>query len=167
MKGDAFASRTPPTIPKKAMQVAERLASEFTNESLQDREVLATATTDFLQSQLDDARRRLAEQEAKVADFQRRHAGQLPSERESEPAGHAQPAAAGPGPARLGEPRPGSAPVPGADAGRSGGRRPGRPLARPLRHGAGEAAAGRSPRQARPPTGWRPRARRSRLSSCT
>jgi len=67
--------------PKKAMQVAERLASEFTNESLRDREVLATETSDFLQSQLEDARRRQAEQEARVADFQRRNAGALPSER--------------------------------------------------------------------------------------
>jgi polysaccharide chain length determinant protein (PEP-CTERM system associated) len=83
VRGDAFRVAYTSDDPRKAMQVAERLASEFTNESLQDREVLATATTDFLQSQLDDARRRLAEQEARVADFQRRHAGQLPSERES------------------------------------------------------------------------------------
>jgi polysaccharide chain length determinant protein (PEP-CTERM system associated) len=78
---DAFRIAYTSDDPKKAMQVAERLGSEFTNESLQDREVLATATTDFLQAQLEDSRRRLAEQEAKVADFQRRHAGSLPSER--------------------------------------------------------------------------------------
>jgi polysaccharide chain length determinant protein (PEP-CTERM system associated) len=83
VKGDTFRVAYSSSDPKKAMQVAERLASEFTNENLRDREVLAAATTDFLQSQLDDARRRLAEQEAKVAEFQRRHAGRLPSERAS------------------------------------------------------------------------------------
>jgi len=80
---DAFRVAYTSDDPKTAMQVTERLASEFTNESLRDREVLATATTDFLQSQLEDARRRLAEQEAKVANFQRRHAGALPSERDA------------------------------------------------------------------------------------
>ena len=83
VKGDVFRVAYTSNNPRIAMQVAERLATEFTKESLQDREVLASATTDFLQSQLEDARRRLAEQEAKVVDFQRRHAGSLPSERES------------------------------------------------------------------------------------
>ena len=83
LRGDYFRVAYTSDDRRMAMQVAERLASDFTNENLQDREVLATATTEFLQSQLDDARRRLAEQEAKVVDFQRRHAGQLPSEREA------------------------------------------------------------------------------------
>jgi len=83
VKGDAFRVAYISDDPKKAMQVTERLASEFTNENLQDREVLAGATADFLQSQLEESRRRLADQEAKVADFQRRHAGELPSEREA------------------------------------------------------------------------------------
>jgi len=83
VKGNTFRVAYTCDDPKKAMQVAERLASEFTNENLQDREMLASATTDFLQSQLEAARKRLAEQEAKLADFQRRHMGQLPSERDA------------------------------------------------------------------------------------
>jgi polysaccharide chain length determinant protein (PEP-CTERM system associated) len=83
VRGDAFRVAYTSGSPRTAQRVAERLASEFTKESLQDREVLATATSNFLTEQLDDARRRLAEQEAKLADFQRRHAGQLPSERDS------------------------------------------------------------------------------------
>ena len=83
VKGETFRVAYTSDDPRKAMQVAERLASEFTNENEQDRSMLASATSDFLTSQLDDARKRLAEQEAKVADFQRRHAGRLPSERES------------------------------------------------------------------------------------
>ncbi len=83
VQGDAFRIAFTYKNPKAAMLVVERLASELINENLQDREVLATATTDFLQSQLEDARRRLAEQESKVAEFQRRHAGELPSERDA------------------------------------------------------------------------------------
>ena len=83
VRGDAFRVAYTSDNPRTAQRVAERLASEFTKESLQDREVLATATSNFLTEQLDDARRRLSEQEAKLAEFQRRHAGQLPSERDS------------------------------------------------------------------------------------
>ena len=83
VRGDAFRVAFISQDPKKAMDVAGRLASLFVDESLQDREVLANATTDFLQSQLDEARRRLVEAEGKVADFQRRYAGSLPSEREA------------------------------------------------------------------------------------
>jgi polysaccharide chain length determinant protein (PEP-CTERM system associated) len=80
VRGDAFRVAFISQDPKKAMDVAGRLASLFVDESLQDREVLANATTDFLQAQLDEARRRLVEAEGKVADFQRRHAGSLPSD---------------------------------------------------------------------------------------
>jgi polysaccharide chain length determinant protein (PEP-CTERM system associated) len=83
VKGETFRVAYISDDPRKAMGVAERLASEFTNENEQDRSVLASATSDFLQSQLDDARKRLADQEAKVVEFQRRHAGQLPSERDA------------------------------------------------------------------------------------
>lgn len=83
VKGNSFRVAYTCDNPKNAMQVAERLASEFTKENLEDRELLASATTDFLQSQLEAARRSLAEQEARLADFQRRHMGQLPSERDA------------------------------------------------------------------------------------
>jgi len=80
VRGDAFRVAFVSRDPKKAMEVAERLASLFVDESLQDREVLANATTDFLQGQLDEARRRLVDAEARVAVFQRRNAGSLPSD---------------------------------------------------------------------------------------
>jgi polysaccharide chain length determinant protein (PEP-CTERM system associated) len=83
VRGDAFRVAYTSDSPRKAMEVADRLSSLFINESYQDREVLAEATTDFLQAQLEDARGRLTEQEKKVAEFQRLHAGELPSERES------------------------------------------------------------------------------------
>ena len=45
------------------MRVTERLASLFIEENLRDREVLAEGTNQFLEAQLDDARRRLIENE--------------------------------------------------------------------------------------------------------
>ena len=83
VRGDAFRVAYVSDDPRKAMQVADRLASLFINENLQDREMLGEATADFLQTQLEAARRRLSDQEMKVAEFQRRHAGELPSEREA------------------------------------------------------------------------------------
>lgn len=82
VKGDTFRVSYTSGDPKKAMQVADRLASEYTSESMQDRAALASATTSFLQSQLDEARRRLLEQESKIAAFKQLHAGTLPSERD-------------------------------------------------------------------------------------
>lgn len=69
--------------PRTAMLVAERLASMFVQENLQDREVLADSTNQFLQAQLEDARRRLIEHEAKLEDFRRRNAGRLPTQVQS------------------------------------------------------------------------------------
>lgn len=83
VKGDAFRVTYTYDNPRTAMQVAARLAEEFQNESLLDRTGQAESTTQFLQSQLVSARKRLEEQEAMFAAFQRRHAGQLPSEREA------------------------------------------------------------------------------------
>jgi len=75
VKGDTFMVSYTSGDPKKAMQVADRLASEFTSESMQDRAGIAEATTEFLQSQLDEARRRLADQESRLAAFKQRYAG--------------------------------------------------------------------------------------------
>lgn len=83
VKGNAFRISYTSDDPKKAMQVAERLAREFKDESISDRSNQATTTSEFLETQLVAARARLAEQEQKVANFQRSHAGQLPSERDA------------------------------------------------------------------------------------
>lgn len=83
VKGDAFKVAFNAETPRTAMQVAERLGSLFINESLQDRQLQATATSDFLRSQVEEARRRLMEQEQKVKNYRLRHAGELPTERDS------------------------------------------------------------------------------------
>ena len=53
------------------MQVADRLASSFITENLQDRTVQADQTSQFLQTQLEDARRRLADHEQKLEQFRK------------------------------------------------------------------------------------------------
>ncbi len=65
------------------MRVTERLASLFIEENLRDREVLAEGTNQFLEAQLEDARRRLVEHEKKLEEYRRQFAGQLPSQVES------------------------------------------------------------------------------------
>ena len=69
--------------PRTAMQVTERLASQFITENLQDRTVQADQTSQFLETQLEEARRRLADHEQKLAQFRLRHAGELPSQVQS------------------------------------------------------------------------------------
>jgi polysaccharide chain length determinant protein (PEP-CTERM system associated) len=83
VKGDSFRVAFISDSAQVAMNVTGELASLFINENVQDRQVQATATSDFLQSQLENARRRLTEQEQKVADYQRKHVGELPSERQA------------------------------------------------------------------------------------
>ena len=62
------------------MKVAERLASKFIEENLKDREVLAEGTDQFLEAQLDDARRRLIDHEKKLEAYRQKYAGELPSQ---------------------------------------------------------------------------------------
>jgi len=66
--------------PKTAQKVTERLASLYIEENLRDRENLAESTNRFLESQLDDARRRLLEHERKLEEYRQRFAGQLPTQ---------------------------------------------------------------------------------------
>ena len=68
---------------RTAMQVTERLASLFIEENLKDREVLAEGTDQFLESQLEEARRQLLENEKKLEDYKSRYMGQLPTQTQS------------------------------------------------------------------------------------
>jgi polysaccharide chain length determinant protein (PEP-CTERM system associated) len=82
-KGDAFSVSYIGSDPKTVMQVTDRLASLFIEESLRDRQVLAEGTNQFLESQLEDARRRLIEHEKKLEAFRQRYSGELPSQFEA------------------------------------------------------------------------------------
>ncbi len=63
-----------------AQQVCGEITSLFVSENLHDREQSAQGTTDFLKSQLEDAKHSLDEQDAKLANFQRKFIGQLPGQ---------------------------------------------------------------------------------------
>jgi polysaccharide chain length determinant protein (PEP-CTERM system associated) len=66
--------------PLLAKRVTERLASMFIEENLRDRVVLADGTSQFLESQLEDARQRLIDHEKKLEGYREQHAGELPSQ---------------------------------------------------------------------------------------
>ena len=65
---------------RTAQKTTERLASLFIEENLRDRANVSEDTNRFLESQLQDARRRLEEQEKKVEQYRLRYSGQLPSQ---------------------------------------------------------------------------------------
>ncbi len=65
---------------RTAMQVTERIASLFIEENLRDREVLAEGTDQFLESQLEEARRQLLENEQRLETYKRQYMGQLPTQ---------------------------------------------------------------------------------------
>ncbi len=63
-----------------ARAVTGELTSFFINENLRNREQLSEDTTSFLESQLDEARRSLADQEQKLRQFRTQHLGELPEQ---------------------------------------------------------------------------------------
>ena len=83
VQGDAFRVSYTSNEPRTAKKVTERLASLFIEENLRDREVLADGTNQFLDSQLEEARRRLLEKEKKLEDYRGRTEGS--SRRRSRP----------------------------------------------------------------------------------
>ena len=80
VKGDAFRVSFKADDPRVAMRVTERLGSLFIDESLRDREILAQGTSEFLATQLDEARRQLVLNENKLQEYQRTFNGELPSQ---------------------------------------------------------------------------------------
>jgi len=66
--------------PRLAQQVCTELTSMFMSENLQQHEQAAKNTTDFLTSQLADAKRALDDQDAKLAEFKTKNLGALPND---------------------------------------------------------------------------------------
>lgn len=83
IRDDAFKVAFVADTPRTAMIVADRLASMFIDENSRDREMIAQGTNQFLESQLDDARKRLSENEKRLEDFRERYSGELPSQLET------------------------------------------------------------------------------------
>lgn len=69
--------------PHVAQQVTAELTDLFINENLKVRQQQSQDTTTFIKSQLENARATLAEQEAKVREFEAAHVGELPSQQAS------------------------------------------------------------------------------------
>jgi len=82
VRGNTFRVTYSGPDPRTVMRVTERLASLFIDESLKDRAVIAEDTSQFLETQLEDARRRLVEVERRLGDYRRQHEGELPSQLE-------------------------------------------------------------------------------------
>lgn len=83
VKGDAFTVAYHGDDPKVTQKVAQRIASLFIDQNLRDRAGLAEGTNQFLEVQLEDARRRLEDQEKKVQLYREKYAGQLPTQLQS------------------------------------------------------------------------------------
>lgn len=65
---------------RTAQQVCGEITSLFVSENLIARQQSAEGTTEFLRQQLADSKRSLDEQDAKLADFQRKYFGELPEQ---------------------------------------------------------------------------------------
>jgi polysaccharide chain length determinant protein (PEP-CTERM system associated) len=83
VKDDTFKISYVSGDPVVAMKVVSRLASMFIEGNVHDRQMVATGTNEFLESQLEDARRRLIDHEKKLADYSRRYTGELPTQLQS------------------------------------------------------------------------------------
>ncbi len=69
--------------PRLAQQVAEQLTSFLIQDSLQNQQQLSETTTEFLQNQMKQAAKDLADQEVQVKEFRSRHLGELPEQLQS------------------------------------------------------------------------------------
>ncbi len=69
--------------PEMAQKATNELANLFITENLEQRQERSENTTRFLLDQLDEARQKLAEQEARVREFKDKHIGELPSQTQS------------------------------------------------------------------------------------
>ncbi len=83
IKDDTFRISYVSGDPVIAQKVVERLAGMFIEGNVRDRQVLAEGTNQFLESQMEDARRRLIEHERKLEEYRRRYIGELPSQLQS------------------------------------------------------------------------------------
>jgi polysaccharide chain length determinant protein (PEP-CTERM system associated) len=66
--------------PDTARKVTERLASLYIEQNLKDRENQANSTSQFLETQLQDAKQRLVDHEKKLEAYRTQHSGQLPTQ---------------------------------------------------------------------------------------
>lgn len=66
--------------PRLAQQVTSELTNLFINENVEVRQQRSEDTTNFLESQLETARKSLSDQEEKVREFKGQHVGEMPGQ---------------------------------------------------------------------------------------
>jgi polysaccharide chain length determinant protein (PEP-CTERM system associated) len=66
--------------PRTAQRVTSELTNLFISENLEVRQQQSEDTTNFLESQLETARKTLSDQEEKIREFKGQHVGQLPAQ---------------------------------------------------------------------------------------
>lgn len=69
--------------PKRAQAISNVITSQILEENLKSRVQAATSTSDFLDRQVEDAKRALEEQDAKLTTFKKQYLGQLPGDAEN------------------------------------------------------------------------------------
>jgi len=69
--------------PDRAQRICNAMAQLIINENLRNRADIANQTTSFLTREVSDAKQALDDQDAKMADFKKRYAGQLPGDLEN------------------------------------------------------------------------------------
>jgi protein tyrosine kinase modulator len=69
--------------PYHAQQICQEITSMFIEQNVKLREEHAENTTEFLSQQLEDAKSKLDDQDAKLADFERKNLGDLPDEEQT------------------------------------------------------------------------------------
>jgi polysaccharide chain length determinant protein (PEP-CTERM system associated) len=80
---DSFRVSYEDESPRLAMLVTERLAGGFIDDSTRDRKVMAQEASGFLESQLEDARARLVEQEKRLETYRLQYGSELPTQLQS------------------------------------------------------------------------------------
>ena len=80
VQGDVFRVAFTSDNPRTAQQVADRLSTFFVDESLKDRTTVAEGASEFLETQVADAERKLRDTEQKISEYKRQHDGELPDQ---------------------------------------------------------------------------------------
>lgn len=78
--GDAFSVSYIGTNPEVTMHVTNTLASLFIDENLKSRELYAEGASDFIMTELENAKSELESQEAALRNFKERNMGSLPQQ---------------------------------------------------------------------------------------
>ncbi len=69
--------------PQMAQQICTEITAMFLEQNAKEREQQATRTTSFISEQLNDAKLKLDDQDAKLAQFKRQYLGSLPEEEQT------------------------------------------------------------------------------------